>query len=272
MRIILFCLWAAFLLPLAQAQAEDVDLELVLLADASGSIGDDEIRYQRQGYADALASADVLDAIANSGRYQKIAVSYVEWGQWDSQVVVVPWRVIANGQDAAAFNDALLAAPRLARGRNAIGNALLKAAAAIASNEYNGSRKVIDLSADSVNSWGGAGVAEAREAVLAQGITINGLAVLCRRCNSGRPVSYNLEKAFEDTIIGGTGSFVVSADEPGNFALAVKRKLILEIAARQPATEMTEQEMSGPEMSGPEMSGPEMSGPEMSGEIASQPD
>lgn len=221
-----FCLMAA----LQPARAEAVDLELVLLADASGSIGNDEIRYQRQGYADALADPDTLDAIAMGGHLGRIAVTYIEWGQWDSQVTVVPWTVIATADDAKAFNEVLLSAPRLARGRNAIGNALLKAAAAIRENALEGTRKVIDLSADSVNSWGGAVVAEARAAVLAEGITINGLAVLCRKCSTGRPVSYNLEQAFEDTIIGGSGSFVVSADQPSNFSLAVKRKLILEIA------------------------------------------
>lgn len=211
-------------------RAEPVDLELVLLADASGSIGNDEIRYQRRGYADALADPDTLAAIASTGRFQKIAVTYIEWGQWDSQIAVVPWTIIASPEDAAAFNRALLAAPRTARGRNSIGNALVAAGKAITGNVHEGTRKVIDLSADSVNSWGGASVEAARAQVLAQGITINGLAVLCRTCASGRPVSYDLEQAFEDTIIGGTGSFVVSADQPANFALAVKRKLILEIA------------------------------------------
>ena len=233
------CLCGLLLLA-APVRAEAVDLELVLLADASGSIGNDEIRYQRQGYADALADPDTLDAITFAGRHQKIAVTYVEWGQWDSQVTVVPWTVIANEADARAFNTILLAAPRTARGRNSIGNALLSAAAAITGNDHAGTRKVIDLSADSVNSWGGKSLAEARLQVLSQGISINGLAVLCRRCASGRPVSYDLEKAFEDVVIGGTGSFVVSADEPANFALAVKRKLILEIAALTPETEVAD--------------------------------
>jgi hypothetical protein len=240
MRIIA-CLVLFVLTAWLPAWAEPVDLELVLLADASGSIGNDEIRYQRQGYADALSHDDTLDAIRLGGRYRKIAVTYMEWGQWDSQITVVPWTIIATAEDVRAFNSALLAAPRIARGRNSIGNALLKAAAAISGNEIDGTRKVIDLSADSVNSWGGRGVAEARAAVLAQGITINGLAVLCRKCVSGRPVSYDLEKAFEDTIIGGTGSFVVSADDPANFAVAVKRKLVLEIAARTRATGLASQ-------------------------------
>ena len=94
---------------------------------------------------------------------------------------------------------------------------------------------MIDLSAASANSWNGLPLASAREQVVAAGITINGLAVLCRFC-SGRPVTYDLEKAFEDTIIGGPGAFVVTADDMQRFSLAVKRKLVLEIAGREPGS------------------------------------
>ena len=55
---------------------EIVDLELVLLADATGSIDDAEIRFQREGYAAAIIHPDVLSAIA-SGPHQQIAVTYV---------------------------------------------------------------------------------------------------------------------------------------------------------------------------------------------------
>ena len=47
----------------SEAAAELVDLELVLLADASRSIDDGEIRLQRQGYAAAITHPEVLDAI-----------------------------------------------------------------------------------------------------------------------------------------------------------------------------------------------------------------
>jgi hypothetical protein len=74
-------------------------------------------------------------------------------------------------------------------------------------------------------------VAEARAAALAAGIVINGLAILCRAAEcSGRPVDYDLEQAFADTIIGGPASFVVTADRDDRFAEAVRRKLLLEIA------------------------------------------
>jgi hypothetical protein len=213
-------------------RAEAVDLELVLLADATGSIDDAEIAFQRKGYAEALASADVLDAIA-SGAHQRIAVTYVEWGSFESQDIVVPWTVIDGEATARAFGESLLAAPRRAAGRNAIGQALVFGKSLIETNAHEGYRRVIDLSADSANSWNGIPLSLAREQVVAAGITINGLAILCRFC-SGRPVTYDLEKAFEDTIIGGPDAFVVTADDMQQFSTAVKRKLVLEIAGLTP--------------------------------------
>src|SRR5918996_3595790 len=214
----------------AAGAAERVDLELVLLADASGSIDNAEIRFQRQGYAAAITHPEVLRAI-EQGYDQRIAVTYVEWGMTGAQDVVVPWTIVDGPDSAVAFADALVEAPRRAFGRNAIGEALAFGQALIQSNDVNGYRKVIDLSADSANSWNGLSIAEARASALAADIVINGLAVLCRHC-SGRPVRYDLEAAFAERVIGGPGSFVVSATGDEHFADAVRKKLILEIAGR----------------------------------------
>ena len=65
-------------------------------------------------------------------------------------------------------------------------------------NSYKGTRKVIDFSGDSSYSGGGVYVHVARAAALADGIIINGLAILCRDC-SGRPADLDLELAFEET-------------------------------------------------------------------------
>jgi hypothetical protein len=150
-----------------------------------------------------------------------------------SQEVVVPWTIVDGPDSAAAFADALMEAPRRAFGRNAIGEALAFAQALIQSNDIEGHRKVIDLSADSANSWSGLSIAEARAAALAADIVINGLAILCRHC-SGWPVRYDLEAAFAERIIGGLGSFVVSATGDEHFADAVRKKLVLEIAGTPP--------------------------------------
>ena len=215
-----------------EAAAESVDLELVLLADASRSIDDGEIRLQREGYAAAITHPEVLRAI-DHGFDQRIAVTYVEWGDARSQDVVVPWTIIDGKDSAAAFAATLLAQPRRAFGPNAIGSALTVAQALIEGDQLAGYRKVIDLSADSISSWDGISLAEARQATLMADIVINGLAVLCRSC-SGRPNSYDLEAVFADRIIGGPASFVVTAENDDQFAAAVRRKLLLEIAGTTP--------------------------------------
>lgn len=204
----------------------------MLLADASHSIDDAEIAFQRQSYADALTDPEVLRAI--TGGYRgRVALIYVEWGDDTSQEVVAGWTVIEDAASAAAFAQTLQTAPRKATGRNAIGSALIFGKLAIETNAYKGERRVIDFSADSANSWRGPDIATARKEVLDAAISINGLAVLCRNC-SGRPVDYDLEQAFRDRIVGGPGAFVVTADSPESFAAAVRRKLILEISGHAP--------------------------------------
>lgn len=212
----------------AQSGAQPVDLELVLLADSTGSIDDREIFFQRQGYADAITHPDILSAIG-LGHDGRIAVTYVEWGDQDSQEIVVPWTIIDGPEAAAEFAQTLMAQPRKAFGRNAIGSAIAFAHLLIESNSINGFRRVIDLSGDSANSWSGIPVEVARQSAIAADIVINGLAILCRDC-SGRPVYYNLEEAYRRDIIGGPAAFVVTADDMDSFATAVRKKLLLEIA------------------------------------------
>lgn len=222
-------IFALLLLPALPAAARQVDLELVLLADATGSITAEEIAFQRQGYASAITHPEVLAAIAGTA-YGSIALTYVEWGQADSQHVVVPWTVIAGPEEAATFAEGLVAGPRAAFGRNAIGAALLFGKGLIEGNEIEGWRRIIDVSADSANNHNGPDIAAARDEVLAAGITINGLAVACRGCAQGWSTAQGLQQAFAERIIGGPGAFVVTAETEATFAEAVRRKLILEIS------------------------------------------
>jgi hypothetical protein len=211
------------------ADLEPVDLELVLLADATGSIDPVEIALQRRGYAEALADPQVLWAIRNGGALGRIAVTYVEWAGATNQDVVVDWMVLEDEATVRAFGARLMAAPRRAFGSNAIGAALLKGLELIETNDYQGWRKDIDLSGDS--SWNPIGppIPLARDVFLGAGVVINGLAILCTAC-SGRPRAENLEQEYAERIVGGPGAFVVTADGPENFANAVRRKLILEIS------------------------------------------
>src|SRR3546814_14268177 len=97
-------------MPSQNRSGQPVDLDLVLLADSTGSIDDREIFFQRQGYADAITDPDILSAIA-LGPDQKIAVTYVEWGNETSQEVGVPWHIIHAPAAAAGFADRLMYHP-----------------------------------------------------------------------------------------------------------------------------------------------------------------
>ncbi len=164
-----------FVLFAAPLKAQDTDLELVLLTDASGSIDQREIDFQRQGYATAITDPEVLAAIANTA-YGSIAVTYVEWAT--NQVVVADWRRIDGPDSATLFAADLLNTPRQAYGRNAIGAALLEGLRLMETNAFDGWRRVIDFSGDSVRNYSGPSIAEARAQVLAAGVTINALPIL----------------------------------------------------------------------------------------------
>jgi hypothetical protein len=213
----------------AAARAEPVDLELVFAADGSGSIDDEELRLQRQGWADALTSRDVLDGIKD-GPLGAIAVAFMEWGGPSSQVLIVDWHVIRDAASAKVFADKLIGAPRGAYGFNSISNAIDFSVRLVETNAHEGTRKVIDVSGDGPN-MNGRSLEQARGDALAKGFTINALAI--RRPGSGRPGGpggMSLEDYYGQSVIGGPGSFVEIADEMRPFALAARRKLLTEIA------------------------------------------
>ena len=217
----------------ARAQSVAVDLELVLAADGSGSIDYEELKLQRDGYARAITSQRVIEAI-QFGPRGRIAIAYVEWGSPASQHTIVDWTIIKDRDSAERFASALRARPRRATGYNSISNAIVYSADLIHGNDIASIRKIIDVSADAGN-FGGAPLALVREATVASGITINGLTIA--RPGSTRPGGGGrgygtLEDYFANEVIGGPGSFVVVAGEDTSFADAVFRKLILEIAGR----------------------------------------
>lgn len=210
--------------------AEDVELELVLLADASGSISDEEIRFQREGYAQAITHPDVIRAINNTA-YGIIAVTYVEWAA--NTATVADWHLISDEPSARVFAEKLIGPPRQAYGRNAIGAALLDGKRLIETNGIEGWRKVIDFSGDSPNSFSGPYIETARDEVVAAGITINALPILCRFCDS--LVRFpDLDEIYANRIIGGPGAFVVAAADETDLVRAIRRKLILEISGLTP--------------------------------------
>lgn len=229
---------AAALTVAVPAFAEPVDLELVFAADGSGSIDNDELRLQRKGWADALTSNEVLDAIRN-GSVGAIAVAYMEWGGPQSQVLIVDWHVVRDEASAKSFSDKLLSAPRGAYGYNSISNAIDYSVRLADGNAHEGLRKIIDVSGDGPNI-GGRPLALSRSEAVAKNFTINALAIRRPGGRPGGPGGMPLEDYYARDVIGGPGAFVEIADETRPFAVAARRKLLTEIAGKpqQGAPEM----------------------------------
>jgi len=94
-------------------------------------------------------------------------------------------------------------------------------------------RRVIDISGDGPNN-NGPPVAEARQGALEKGITINGLPIMVKEPSYSTMDIDNLDLYYEDCVIGGQGSFVLSIKDREKFKEAIRTKLVLEVAGRTP--------------------------------------
>jgi len=220
---------AALSVPAARAADLPVDVELVLAVDISGSVDEEEARLQRDGYIDAITNPRVVGAVSN-GVVGRIAVTYLEWSGDLQQTVVVPWTLIEDQASADLFASRLSEAP-LSSGRwTSISGAIDAAVVAFEDNGFEGMRRVIDISGDGYNN-SGRPVTIARDEAVERGIVINGLPILNDRPNpwGGRPPA-DLDRYYDENVIGGPGAFSVPALDFGDFGRAILAKLIREIA------------------------------------------
>jgi hypothetical protein len=205
-----------------------VDLQLVLAIDVSRSIDEVEAELQRRGYIEALTSDRVLEAILG-GEHRRIALCYTEWAGTHYQVVVIDWTLIDSPQAARRFAEKLAEAPRTAQSWTAVGAALAHAGGRFEKSGYVSKRRVIDISGDGRTN-DGPPAEHVRDALVGQGVIINGLPVMMNRTNFGRPPDLTLDKYYEENVIGGSGSFMIVARDFNDFSRAVRTKLVREIS------------------------------------------
>ena len=205
-----------------------VDLELILMADGSGSVDDEEFILQRHGYAKALRDPAIIRAI-KGGILGRIALSYVEWSGPELKVPIVNWTVIRTKADLDAFAKLLEVHPReLYGGGTAVGDAIVYGAESILGNAYDGTRHVVDISGDGPDKNGMYAI-DGRDYAVAKRITVNGLPILAFKGDG-------LDEFFRDNVIGGPGAFYIAASGFRDFYRAIRRKLILEIAGKTPTS------------------------------------
>jgi len=225
-----------------QARAETVDMLLVLAADVSRSIDDVEFNLQRKGYAQAMTDPRVLRAIVG-GRHHAIAVTFIEWSGASDQNIVVDWIVVRDEEAAGGVAATMLSAPRSFLGRTSISAAIDFSMERLAAAPATADKRIIDISGDGTSNSGRA-VTEARDEAIAQGVTINGLAIINTQANPGYAFHTQppggLPKYYEENVIGGPGAFMLHVENFDSFAEAITRKMVTEIAsaaaARRTAT------------------------------------
>ena len=217
----------AFLLASLNALAieeVEVDVELQLLLDVSGSVNSSEYQLQLDGYANAFASSDVQDAIS-SGQQGSIAVQMIMWSGYNDQQVMIDWTQIQTPSDALSFSQLVATISRPFSGMTSIGRAIDFGLAEFSDNGFSSQRQVIDISGDGTNNWG-PGPASSRDNALANGIdTINGIAIT---------QDQNVINQYEQDVAGGDNAFVLVANDFADFEDAISNKLIAEITDTQP--------------------------------------
>jgi uncharacterized protein DUF1194 len=207
-----------------QTPRAEVDAALVLAVDSSGSISEQRLNMQIQGYLNALRHPLFIEAV-KGGRRGRIGLTFVTWTDARRQDQTVPWRVISGQAEAEAFATDVQKALRPLPGWTSISGAIDFCAGLLLTCGYIAPRRVIDISGDGANN-DGRPVTDARDAAVAAGLTINGLPIV--------EVEPNLEQYYRDNVIGGPDSFVVVARGSGDFGAAILRKLLVEVAATAP--------------------------------------
>ena len=204
----------------APLRAMQVDLELVLAVDCSYSVSEAEFALQMGGIATAFRDPEVLEAIADATP-RGVAVSLVQWSGRNQQRQVVPWTHVADAEAVKALADDIERTPRaVPEGPTGLGEAIDFSIRLLLGSGFEGARRVIDVSGDGRRNTG-VDPAHARDRALALGITVNGLAIV-----NEDPA---LDAYYRARVIGGVNAFVLTATDYGDFARAMRLKLLTEI-------------------------------------------
>lgn len=212
------------------ARAVPVDIELALLVDVSGSVDAGEYTLQLRGYGNALRSASVQADILSTanGRIGSIAVTLVQWSSAANQSQTLNWTLLDSAASINAFADAICPAVGDCQTRAFFGNtepddAIEFITPQFASNNFEGTVQVIDVSGDGTGDAGDTRVAS--DAAIAAGVErVNGLAI-------GNATITNF---YNNSIKGGTGAFVLGVNDFDDFEAAIIQKLGFEIRNENP--------------------------------------
>jgi hypothetical protein len=201
------------------AAADPVDTALVLAVDVSLSVNDTRYVLQRDGIAAALAAPETASAIV-SGPHHAIELTVVEFSDPDRQFVTIPWTRIASAEDAAAVAARVSHTHRSSHGLTGLADALRIARALLRDLPDTADRRIVDVSSDGMSNIG-MSIAQARDDLVGDGVTINGLPILTEE-----PW---LKTYYDEYVIGGPDAFDEVATTADDFVAAMQKKLQREL-------------------------------------------
>ncbi|MDP3645808.1 MAG: DUF1194 domain-containing protein [bacterium] len=213
----------------------EVDVSLALYMDVSGSVSKERFDIQRRGYAAALKSEEVIEAI-KVGPTGSIEISVTQWAGPTSQETTVKWTVVSNPESMHAFAYLVETMERSSLSSStSITGAMDHAGRAFEDTKCFAPRLILDISGDGSDDGESREAISrelynARKALIEKEITINGLAIY------GVEVEPDIGKYYRDHVIGGVAAFVEPVTDPNNldaFIEAFMRKLIRELIASQ---------------------------------------
>ncbi|MDN5789108.1 DUF1194 domain-containing protein [Pseudorhodobacter sp.] len=197
--------------------ARACDTALLLAIDVSGSIDRGEYALQIQGLADALADAQVADALIEGEN----AIAVMQWSGRGDQAMVIPWQRITSTEILRGVEMQARTLPRAFLSSNtAVGEAISTAAAQFTATP-DCKRHVIDISGDGPEN-AGSDLGRARSTAHAQGITINAIAI--EDMGASAPTS----QFYKNSVVTPKG-FVLTARGLDDYARAIRAKLLREL-------------------------------------------
>ena len=196
--------------------AEPVASAIVFAVDVSGSVNAERYELQRAGIAAIFADAEIGHLL-----HEGLAVALMEWS--DGPTVVVPWTILRTPADAHALARRVMAVARTPGYATALSMALLAAADLVDRCPCQAVSRIIDVSGDGPTN-GPISTPLARDQVVARGFRINGLPIVT-------PNEPDLADWYRANVVGGPGGFLEIAHGYEDFARAMRRKFVIEVAA-----------------------------------------
>jgi len=209
---------------LAAAQAEQVDLALVMAVDVSESVDDARFTLQMDGIARALESREVQASVL-SGPHQAMLLALVQWS--NRPVLSLPWTLLTSGADVQQFAARVRRLRRASNGFTCMSVALRSIADKLLTQlPVPAERVVVDVSGDGRDNCNPLEtVDQVRDELASSGVTLNGLPIL-----EGDEAA-TLEGWYRDHLIGGPNAFLVPAESFDDFDRAIRRKFVTEMSA-----------------------------------------